>query len=38
MYHPNEYRVVDVRAFVKKTQKMPRAEVELALWRAEEIA
>jgi phage-related protein len=31
-------RVVVVRAFVKKTQKMPRSEIELALRRAEEIA
>jgi phage-related protein len=31
-------RVVVVRAFVKKTQKTPRAEIELALRRAEEIA
>jgi phage-related protein len=30
-------RVVVVRAFVKKTQKTPRAEIELALRRAEEI-
>ncbi|MEZ2145791.1 type II toxin-antitoxin system RelE/ParE family toxin [Bradyrhizobium sp. DN5] len=31
-------RVVVVRAFVKKTQKTPRAEIELALRRANEIA
>lgn len=31
-------RVVVVRAFVKKTQKTPRAEIEIALKRAEEIA
>lgn len=31
-------RVVVVRAFVKKTQKTPRAEIELALRRAKEIA
>jgi phage-related protein len=30
-------RVVVVRAFVKKTQKTPRAEIELALRRAREI-
>ena len=30
-------RVVVVRAFVKKTQKTPRREIELALARAEEI-
>ena len=30
-------RVVVVRAFVKKTQKTPRTEIELALRRAEEI-
>ncbi|MBC9879843.1 type II toxin-antitoxin system RelE/ParE family toxin [Bradyrhizobium sp. INPA01-394B] len=30
-------RVVVVRAFVKKTQKTPRAEIELALRRANEI-
>jgi phage-related protein len=30
-------RVVVVRAFVKKTQKTPRVEIELALRRAEEI-
>jgi phage-related protein len=30
-------RVVVVRAFVKKTQKTPRAEIELALHRAKEI-
>jgi phage-related protein len=30
-------RVVVVRAFVKKTHKTPRAEIELALRRAEEI-
>lgn len=30
-------RVVVVRAFVKKTQKTPRAEIELALVRAKEI-
>jgi len=30
-------RVVVVRAFVKKTQKTPRSEVELALQRAKEI-
>lgn len=30
-------RVVVVRAFVKKTQKTPRAEIELALRRASEI-
>jgi phage-related protein len=31
-------RVVVVRAFVKKTQKTPRSEIELALRRAKEIA
>jgi phage-related protein len=31
-------RVVVVRAFVKKTQKTPRAEIELGLRRAKEIA
>jgi len=31
-------RVVVVRAFVKKTQRTPRAEIELALRRAQEIA
>ena len=31
-------RVVVVRAFVKKTQKTPRSEIELALRRAREIA
>ena len=30
-------RVVVVRAFVKKTRRTPRAEIELALHRAEEI-
>ena len=30
-------RVIVVRAFVKKTQKTPRAEIELALRRAKEI-
>ncbi|MEQ8968433.1 MAG: type II toxin-antitoxin system RelE/ParE family toxin [Azospirillaceae bacterium] len=30
-------RIVVVRAFVKKTQKTPRREIELALRRAEEI-
>ncbi len=30
-------RVVVVRAFVKKTQKTPRAEIELALRRAKEV-
>ena len=30
-------RVVIVRAFIKKTQKTPRAEIELALRRAQEI-
>jgi phage-related protein len=30
-------RVVVVRAFVKKTQKTPRAEIELALRRAKDI-
>jgi phage-related protein len=30
-------RVVVVHAFVKKTQRTPRAEIELALRRAEEI-
>ena len=30
-------RVVVVRAFVKKTQKTPRTEIELALGRAKEI-
>ena len=30
-------RIVVVRAFVKKTQKTPRAEIELALRRAQEI-
>ena len=30
-------RVVVVRAFVKKTQKAPRAEIELALRRAKDI-
>jgi phage-related protein len=31
-------RVVVVRAFVKKTQKTPRSEIELALQRAKEVA
>ena len=31
-------RLIIVRAFVKKTQKTPRAEIELALQRAKEIA
>ena len=31
-------RVVIVRAFVKKTQKAPRREIELALWRARAVA
>jgi phage-related protein len=31
-------RVVVVRAFVKKTQRTPRAEIEIALQRAKEIA
>ena len=31
-------RVIVVRAFVKKTQKTPRLEIELALRRAKEIA
>ncbi len=30
-------RVIVVRAFVKKTQKTPRAEIELALRRAQEV-
>lgn len=30
-------RVVVLRAFVKKTQKTPRAEIELALRRAKEV-
>jgi len=30
-------RVIVVRAFIKKTQKTPRAEIELALRRAKEI-
>jgi phage-related protein len=30
-------RIVVVRAFVKKTQKTPRAEIKLALRRAEDI-
>jgi phage-related protein len=30
-------RVVVLRAFVKKTQKMPRNEIELALRRAKEL-
>jgi phage-related protein len=30
-------RIVVVRAFVKKTQKTPRSEIEIALRRAEEI-
>jgi phage-related protein len=30
-------RVVVVRAFLKKTQKTPRSEIELALRRAKEI-
>lgn len=30
-------RVVVVRAFMKKTQKTPRAEIELALMRAKEV-
>lgn len=33
----NGKRVVVVRAFVKKTQKTPRAEIELALRRAKEV-
>jgi phage-related protein len=31
-------RIVVVRAFVKKTQKTPRSEIELALRRAKEVA
>jgi phage-related protein len=31
-------RVVVVRAFVKKTQKAPRREIELALKRAKEVS
>jgi phage-related protein len=31
-------RVIVVRAFVKKTQKTPRSEIELALRRAKEVA
>ena len=31
-------RIVVVRAFVKKTQKTPRSEIELALQRAKEVA
>lgn len=31
-------RLIIVRAFVKKTQKTPRAEIELALQRTKEIA
>jgi phage-related protein len=31
-------RIVVVRAFVKKTRRTPRAEIELALRRAEEIS
>lgn len=31
-------RVVVLRAFIKKTQKTPRSEIELALQRAKEIA
>ena len=31
-------RVVVVRVFVKKTQKTPRREIELALKRAEDVA
>ena len=31
-------RVVVIRAFVKRTQKTPRREIELALRRAEEVA
>jgi phage-related protein len=31
-------RVVVVRAFVKKTQKVPRGEIELALRRAKEVS
>ena len=30
-------RVVIVRAFIKKTQKTPRSEIELALKRTEEL-
>jgi phage-related protein len=30
-------RVIVVRAFVKKTQKTPRAEIDLALRRAQEV-
>ncbi len=33
----NHQRVVIVRVFVKKTQKTPRKEIELALKRAEEV-
>ena len=32
-----EQRVVIVRAFVKKTEKTPKAEIDLALQRAEEL-
>jgi phage-related protein len=31
-------RVIVVRAFVKKTQKTPASEIEIALKRAEELA
>ncbi|MGY4429290.1 phage-related protein [Bradyrhizobium sp. F1.13.1] len=31
-------RVIVVRAFVKKTQKTPRAEIELALRRAKDVS
>lgn len=31
------HRIIAVRAFVKKTQKTPRAEIELALRRAREV-
>ena len=31
-------RVIVVRAFIKRTQSTPRAEIELALWRAKEIS
>ena len=35
--HATGRRVVVVRAFVKKTQKTPRAEIELSLRRAKEV-
>jgi hypothetical protein len=35
--HPKEQRVVIVRAFIKKTEKTPTGEIDLALQRAKEL-